>query len=524
MMRELMEWGRSIPLPEKPWLILGKGPTFARKDQIDLASYNLVALNHAVREQEVDVAHVIDIDVIEDLGDIIADHCRYLLMPRVPHVRSRPGPLPLESYLAASPVLRRMDEEGRLVWYNAATGPKYDESPVIDVRFFSSEAVLSILGHLGVREVRTLGVDGGASYSASFKTEIGTTLLSNGRPSFDEQFAELRRIAAQHDIDLEPLVAPLQVFVGASRREVVPYRVLAHSIHARSSVPVRVERLPPATHRRPVDPANHPRTPFSFSRFLIPSLCGFQGRAVYLDSDMLVFGDIAELAHHDLRGAGVACTVQSAPDEWRENAHFTPGRQFSVMVLDCEKVDWDVDEIVESLDRGEYGYEDLLFDLAIVDDAAIDDSLPATWNCLEELHADTKLLHFTVVPTQPWLSTSNPRREVWLTAFDEAVAAGAVPRGEVEALVAMGGAPDLLDRYDAALVDADDAPASPVDMAFEAALDMSRRTVVMRTRTAAWSALIRGSISIQRRAAASDSPLVHRAARSAAAVVRRVLR
>ena len=204
-MRELMEWGRSALLSPKPWLILGKGPTFSMRHEFDLDSYNLVALNHAVREQSVDVAHVIDIDVIDDLGEVLFDRCRYLVMPRVPHVRSRPGLVELESYLPASAVLRTMDAEGRLIWYNASTGPKFAGSPVIDVRYFSSEAVLSILGQLGVREVRTLGVDGGASYSASFDTEVGTTLLSNGRPSFDEQFAELRRISQRHQIELRPL-------------------------------------------------------------------------------------------------------------------------------------------------------------------------------------------------------------------------------------------------------------------------------------------------------------------------------
>lgn len=36
-------------------------------------------------------------------------------------------------------------------------------------------------------------------------------------------------------------------------------------------------------------------TEFTYSRFLVPWLCGFQGRAVFMDADMVVVGDIADL-------------------------------------------------------------------------------------------------------------------------------------------------------------------------------------------------------------------------------------
>ena len=40
----LSEWTRSCPLPDRPWLILGKGPSFARRHHIDLTPYNLASL------------------------------------------------------------------------------------------------------------------------------------------------------------------------------------------------------------------------------------------------------------------------------------------------------------------------------------------------------------------------------------------------------------------------------------------------------------------------------------------------
>jgi hypothetical protein len=36
-------------------------------------------------------------------------------------------------------------------------------------------------------------------------------------------------------------------------------------------------------------------TPFTFSRFLVPWLCDYQGWALFLDIDFLALGDVAEL-------------------------------------------------------------------------------------------------------------------------------------------------------------------------------------------------------------------------------------
>ncbi len=64
-MIELRDWIRQSRFAPKPWLVLGKGPTFARRDEFPLGDYNLLGLNNVVAEQRVDVAHIIDIDVVE---------------------------------------------------------------------------------------------------------------------------------------------------------------------------------------------------------------------------------------------------------------------------------------------------------------------------------------------------------------------------------------------------------------------------------------------------------------------------
>jgi len=207
-MIELTEWIRAAQFPSRPWLILGKGPTFSRHTEFDLGRYNLISLNHAVRELKVDVAHIIDADVVEDCAERLLENCSFLLMPRRPHVHFDPGPLMLEDFIRRIPVLRKMDERGSLVWYNLSSGKPVETSPIIRARHFSAEAALNILARMGVKTVRSLGVDGGRGYSPAFKDLEGKTLLANRRESFDIQFQEIAAIVRKHSIDFAPLAGP----------------------------------------------------------------------------------------------------------------------------------------------------------------------------------------------------------------------------------------------------------------------------------------------------------------------------
>lgn len=487
-MRELTDWWREASLDGRPWLVLGKGPTFARRSEFDVTGYHTLSLNHAVVEQPVDVAHVIDIDVVEDCAEALLTNCRWLLMPRVPHIHSRRSLNRLEDFFAAIPVLQRLDDEGRLVWYNAETAPAEPGSPVIEVRYFSSEAALSVLGTLGVRTVRTLGIDGGVSYSGDFRGVEPRTRLANGQPSFDLQFAELSRIATRWSMDVKPLIEPIRVFVGAEEEQLVPALVLADTIRRNTSSPVRVQPLTGLDIPMPKDPANRPRTAFSFARFMIPALCGYEGRAIYLDSDMQVFTDIAELWDFPLGDAWAACTTQEhAPQKWIDNRWFHPGPQMSVMLLDCGKLAWDVSRIVADLDAGRYSYQDLLFRMCVVPEGRLRTDLPSSWNHLESYRpGETKLTHYTVVTTQPWLAADNPLEHVWVAALGEAVRAGTVPAGLLREHVERGWVRQALAAYvDEAPSPAERSPRSAADVELTAAL---RRVDELQSRDVRWRA------------------------------------
>jgi hypothetical protein len=436
-MIELRNWIQSTQFDPKPWLLLGKGPSFSRRGEFDLDGFNLLGLNDVVEEQRVHVAHVIDLDVVQRAGGHLLDNCDFLVMARRPHVGFKPGPRRLEDYFDEVPVLRELDGRGRLVWYNAATSPPIGDSPVIGIRYFSSEAALNILGEMGVTKVRSLGIDGGQVYGREF---ADLPELHNGLPSFDAQFREMEDIIGSRGMDYDPLIEPMRVFVGLDESQIVAARVLEHSIRKHATRPVRFHPMLNLPTPLPKDPRNRGRTGFSFSRFHIPKLASYRGRALYLDADMQVFGDLAELWEIPFDGATVMCTRQDEPPpQWRGSSWFKPGRQMSVMMLDCSRLDWDVERIIAGLDEGEYTYEELMFALCIVPPDQISDALPPQWNHLEHYEpGSTKLVHYTVVPTQPWKNNENPLRELWEPEFEEARTAQIVRNDEVRRLLWAG--------------------------------------------------------------------------------------
>lgn len=426
-MIEFEQWVASRPYGrDREFLVLGKGPTFARRTEFDLSSYVTISLNHVVEEQSVDIAHMIDFDVAQACAESIGKNARWLLMPRHPHLVFQPSLLSLSDFVRTVPALKQLEGEGRIIQYDL-TGPGDPSRRSIEVEFFSSEAAVEIAARLGASRIRTLGIDGGTRYAASFSAMNDTTRLANGQPTFSRQFSRLQEVADRHDVTVEALISPLKVFVGAQERELIAAQVLEYSIDQHATEPVQVIHLP-AVSQRPRDKRNHQRTPFSFSRFLIPELMGYRGRGLYLDSDMQVFDDITRLWEIPMGEAHVLCTNQTfIPEQWRDNADFHPGRQFSVMMLDCDRLDWNIDEVIHALDSGRLTYEQLMFEMGLVESDRVSDRLPEEWNHLEHyIPGRTKLIHYTAVPTQPWKSDKNPNGPLWEAAFGAALRAGYV--------------------------------------------------------------------------------------------------
>lgn len=231
---------------------------------------------------------------------------------------------------------------------------------------------------------------------------------------------------------------PIRVFVGTSAEQRLALQVLAFS--ARRRTRRRVEVWPMDGRGLPVprDPRNRGRTNFSFARFEIPRLCGYRGRALYLDADMLVLADLDELWSLPLDGADLLYSRQGPRGS---------GARFAVMLLDCAQLaDWSAANVVEKLDAGGCTYEELLFELCLVPDARKRDAIPERWNSLDRhVPGETALLHYTSVPTQPWKFGGHVHGAVWYRELHDALASGAIDAADVAEEVRRGHvAPDLL--------------------------------------------------------------------------------
>lgn len=193
---------------DRPWLLVGKGPSFDRRAEApeSVVGWKVFGLNHVCLKTAVDVAHFTDFDAFQDCADRLQKQACLVCLPWFPHVGNRPGPKCLDELVQNDPALHRLNEAGRLVSYNSTLAKHRARSlPLVHVRYFSAVAGLSILAAAGAKLVRTVGVDGGTGYAAGFDP---STLLANGRKSFDVQFGEMKRIAKSAKIDLQPLIRP----------------------------------------------------------------------------------------------------------------------------------------------------------------------------------------------------------------------------------------------------------------------------------------------------------------------------
>ena len=197
----------------------------------------------------------------------------------------------------------------------------------------------------------------------------------------------------------------IRVFIGYDSRETVAYNVLAHSINRHASEPVSVtpvmlSQLEGVFHREK-NPLQS--TEFSFSRFLVPWMCGYEGWAVFMDCDMLVREDIAKL--WALRDDRYAVQVVKHVHVPKEEVKFLGAVQTkyekknwsSVMLINCAKCRALTPEFVNQASGLELhqfkwlGNDDLIGEI------------PSKWNHLvayDPHRTDASLLHYTI--GGPW--------------------------------------------------------------------------------------------------------------------------
>ena len=197
----------------------------------------------------------------------------------------------------------------------------------------------------------------------------------------------------------------IRVFIGYDSAEEVAFGVLAHSIHARASVPVATAPVM-LSQLKSVFQRTHnslQSTEFSFSRFLTPWLAGYEGWALFMDCDMLMLEDIAEL--WKLRDERRAVQVVKHVHVPREDVKFLGHTQTkyekknwsSVMLMNCARCKALTPEYVNTAS----GLE--LHQFKWLEGEELIGELPARWNHLagyDAPRADAAVVHYTI--GGPW--------------------------------------------------------------------------------------------------------------------------
>lgn len=235
----------------------------------------------------------------------------------------------------------------------------------------------------------------------------------------------------------------IKVYVGVDRSQALAVDVLRYSIQKYASKPVEVISMLPFEIPEPNDPRQRKRTGFSFARFNIPKLNDFKGRAIYMDADMLVFKDIAQLWDIPMDGKKILIQddltdTQASTDHKSDGAPKKRIKQCAVMVIDCEKCQWDVNQIVRDLDAWKYSYEELMYDFCLLSEDEIGYKVPFEWNSLEYWDENTANVHYTDVKTQPWVSPHNDYGYVWFKVVQEMLQEGVITWEQVQKEIDLG--------------------------------------------------------------------------------------
>lgn len=218
----------------------------------------------------------------------------------------------------------------------------------------------------------------------------------------------------------------IRLFCGYDPREAIGFHVFAQSVIKRASKPVEI--IPLAAMGLPQG-----SNTFTLSRFLVPYLSGFKGRAIFADAcDMLMLGDVAEL--DALFDRSYAVQVVKHPGYVSQHERKYIGTEMeceqsnyfrknwaSLMLVNCEHSAWfaatpKMMELAKPIDM-------LQFQHFLGNEIG---GLPPEWNVLIDEGQDdsaAKVLHWTAgIPT--FKHYRNARRSKdWFAEHDELVAA-----------------------------------------------------------------------------------------------------
>jgi hypothetical protein len=198
-----------------------------------------------------------------------------------------------------------------------------------------------------------------------------------------------------------------RIFIGGDSRQVVSLTTLIWSITKNAKTPIAITPLVLET--LPIKRAG--LTPFTWSRFLVPYLCNYEGWGLFLDADMICNGDISEVFKCGDASKAVHVMKDQPAFEWAsailfncahpDNKVLTPEHIDDPKTNNLHKIGW--------LPMDQIG------------------NLPREWNVCVPYTANPpenpKLVHFTQGVPHWWETRNQPHADKWVEYAREAIGA-----------------------------------------------------------------------------------------------------
>ncbi|XZE19807.1 hypothetical protein SH449x_005136 [Pirellulaceae bacterium SH449] len=232
--------------------------------------------------------------------------------------------------------------------------------------------------------------------------------------------------------------SPVRVFIGSGEASLLERKTLIYSLrkHCSRELDIYVfngthnsiehEGEEPVLANMPLWIKYRNYTEFSNYRFLIPEICNHQGRAIFLDSDMVCLHDIATFFDQPMNG----CDMLAKGEAYKGDSCWG----MSQILFDCTKCHFDLEKIFRQMDSGLFSNADLHqmkapflkaypFKLGAYD---------TTWNVFDHCDESTKLIHYTNLGTQPWKFSGHKFEKIWFKYFEEARKAGVITGEDIK--------------------------------------------------------------------------------------------
>ena len=192
----------------------------------------------------------------------------------------------------------------------------------------------------------------------------------------------------------------IPVFIGYDPREAIAFHTCANSIIRNSSRPVSIIPVALNLFKDYTETHNDGSNQFIYSRFLVPHLMHYQGWAIFIDGDMIVRGDIAELWEHKDIAKDVMVVKHDYKTKMKEkylgakNEDYPRKNWSSVILWNCAS--FPNRKLTPEFVQQSTG--SFLHRFSWIEDKRIGE-LPKEWNWLPDEYGpneNAKLLHYTL--------------------------------------------------------------------------------------------------------------------------------